>query len=434
MAARRVAKGPRDGSPAALSEHPLRAGALAEIHARPFPAIASNRVILHLAFSSEGGSTVSHAVMSELSRARGATPPAAGARYHEIGWGRGRLRWESHSEFTTFGWEGPAPARFGGAVAGHPFGDGFSPPGMLISAARIEVRRLTPGSLHLLDRFDQESLAVTVLEDGQSLVATDFRQDGDGMTVFLILEHGLAPARIGYFAKTAIDLETYRTLALLGLPLAHSLSGRLAVIEAELARLTRQMREAEAGAVQSLLASITRLAGELEAEAVASQYRFGATRAYGDIVAERLAMFGTARLPGHKRLHRFLDLRLAPALRTCRSVEQRLDRLSERLSRTANLLRTRVEVEIEEQNRALLDQMNRRARLQLRLQQTVEGLSVAAVSYYVVGLFYYLADAGQAWLPPPLTPKMAAGLFVPVAVLAVWSTVRRIRRHHRDDG
>ncbi len=418
---------------APMKPHPQRAAALGEIHARPIPAIDPGRVILHYAFMSDGGGAVSHAVLAELCRSRGESAPHESARYHDLAWGKGRLRWERHSEFSTFAWEGPAPARFQGTVSGHPFGAGFSQPGMLISAARVEIRKLTDASLGLLDRFDSESLCVTMLHGGQSLVATDFRQDGDGMTVFLMLVKDMAPARIGQFAKALIELETYRTLAMLGLPLAQSLSGRLSRFEAELARLTQEMRKAGPDSVQNLLDQITSLAGELEADAAASLFRFGATRAYGDIVQERMEMLAGEAMPGHRRIARFLDMRLAPALRTCRSVEDRQANLSRKLSRTANLLRTRVEVEIEEQNRSLLNSMNRRARLQLRLQQTVEGLSVAAVSYYVVGLFYYLAQALEHVLPAGVTPKAAAGAFVPVAVLGIWFVVRRIRARHSEE-
>ncbi len=76
--------------------------------------------------------------------------------------------------------------------------------------------------------------------------------------------------------------------------------------------------------------------------------------------------------------------------------------------------------------------MNRRARLQLRLQQTVEGLSVAAVSYYVVGLIGYLARGGQEAFGLPWDPAVATAVAVPAVVIMVWALVRRIRRHAAD--
>jgi uncharacterized membrane-anchored protein len=126
----------------------------------------------------------------------------------------------------------------------------------------------------------------------------------------------------------------------------------------------------------------------------------------------------------------FLARRMAPAMRTCITTEERQANLSQKLARTANLLRTRVDVEVEQQNRNLLKSMNERTRLQLRLQATVEGLSVAAISYYVVGLFGYLVKAAQEAGVLRIEPSYATAAFVPLAVLGVWLLVRRIRRKH----
>ena len=133
------------------------------------------------------------------------------------------------------------------------------------------------------------------------------------------------------------------------------------------------------------------------------------------------------RVEGFQTISEFMDRRLAPAMRTCESVAERQERLSARLMRAANLLRTRVDVALEGQNRDLLASMNRRARLQLRLQQTVEGLSVVAISYYLLSLIGYLARAVTA-AGVPLEVDLAVGLAVlPVAAL-VWFGVRRVRR------
>ena len=322
--------------------------------------------------------------------------------------------------------------RFGGDVANHPFGSNFAAPGSLISACRVEVRSLTPANRKLLERFDRDSLCVSLLGDDKSMLATDFRQDVNGMTVYLLLDGGLPEARLGYYAKLAIELETYRTLALLGLPLARTLSGKLSTAEVELSRLASAMRAASSEENEKLLDEINTLAAELEADAAASLFRFGASRAYGAIVEDRIEVIGRRKLPDYMAIGTFINRSLRPALRTCISVEERQDNLSRKLARAANLLRTRVDIEIESQNRDLLESMNKRARMQLRLQQTVEGLSVAAVSYYVVGLFYYLAKALKKFLPGSVSPEMAAGMFVPVAVLLVWWLVRRIRKHHSE--
>lgn len=412
--------------------HPEHAFVVGEIHSRPLPEFEGNRVVLHFAFMSEGGKSVASAVFAQLCRMRGETVPAAEMRYHAIPWGRGRLQWESHSEFSAFTFDAPAPRSFLGDLHDHPFAAGFAPPGSLISATRIEIRSNTPANRKLLQKFDPESLAVNRLSDGKSLLATDFRQDPNGMTVYLLLESGLGSAQIGAYAKMALELETYRTLTMLGLPLARSLSQRLSNMEVDLSRLTRDTKDATADESAELLAKINALAAELESDAAASLFRFGASRAYGGIVQDRIKALGNGALAGKVTLGGYINRSLPPALRTCASVEDRQANLSRKLARVANLLRAKVDIEIESQNRNLLSSMNKRTQLQLRLQQTVEGLSVAAVSYYVVGLFYYLAQAFEKFLPAPLTPKMLAGFFVPVAVLCIWLVVRRIRNHHSE--
>ncbi len=425
-------KGKRTETPPVLSfvEHPSRAMALGEVHARPFPEIAPGSVLIHFAFASTDGGAGSRDVMSRLCASRGAALPDKSARYHSIPWGRGMLRWERHAEFSTFLWDGPAPERFMAEVEGHPFNGGFAEAGQLVASCRFEVRKYDPENLKLLERFEKRALCVNLLEDGKSLIATDFRQDANGMTVFLMLENNMKPWRIGYFSKNTIELETYRVLALFGLPIAQQISTGLARFEAELGRLTTEMRAPEPEKGQALLDQMTRLAAELEADSAISLFRFGATRAYGDIFIERIAALGSGTLPGHKNFGTFLERRIAPALRTCRSVEERQANLSLKLSRAADLLRTRVEVEMANQNRNLLNELNRRGRQQLQLQRTVEGLSVAAVSYYIVGLFYYIAKAAKDQIPGHVSPEALTGFFVPFAVVFVALTVRHIRRSH----
>jgi uncharacterized membrane-anchored protein len=178
-----------------------------------------------------------------------------------------------------------------------------------------------------------------------------------------------------------------------------------------------------------LLADITVLAAELEANAALSLYRFGASRAYYNIVRERISSLNESGQPGFETIGAFLEKRLAPAMRTCQSIEERQANLSRKLSRATALLRSWIDVELEQQNSALLSSMNRRVKLQLRMQQTVEGLSVAAISYYIVGLFGYLVKPLDG-LGLPIKAGMMSALFVPVAIGFTWMVVRSIRKGH----
>ena len=408
-----------------------RSLALGEVHARPYPLVQSPRIILQLAFMTDGGAAVDNAVLAELARSSGVAAPQADARYYVIPWGRGSLRWERHTEFSTYFYEGPVPDVFGGEIDGHPFGDGFNPPGNLIAGVRLEVRKWTPKAEASVKAFDAASLCFSEVENGAAAAVTDFRQDKDGLTRILLLDRDLTPARVGALAQRLIEIETYRTLAMLGLPLAYALSPRMRRIEDELTQITQRMRkDAESGG-DSLLGEITSLAAELEADAAASLYRFGASRAYDGIVQERVASLGEVAVAGYETWGAFLQRRLAPAMRTCRSIEERQANLSRKLARATALLRSWVDLQLERQNSELLASMNRRAKLQLRLQRTVEGLSVAAVSYYVVGLLGYMFKALEKG-GLPVSATTMTGLSVPFVVLLIWWVVRQIRRHHGD--
>ncbi len=412
--------------------HKDRATALGEVHARPAPVINAPRTLIKLCFITEGGFAVDQAVLAELSRQNGISPPLERARHHRIAMGKGSLWWERHTEASTYLWEGPGAKNFDAAAVGHPFGEAFPAPGSLIAAARIDLVKWTKAQEEKqLANFDRSTLCASVTRNGRAIIATDFRQDQDGMTRFVVLDKGMAPQRLGALAQRLFDIEIYRTLAMLGLPVAQRLAPRMREVEDRLAELTHEMRSLEPAGVEELLDEMTALAGTLEADAASSLYRFGASRAYDNIVQDRLQNLEREPIAGHDTFKFFLERRLAPAMRTCRAIEERQASLSEKLARAATLLRTRIDVEVEKQNRDLLQSMNRRAKLQLRLQQTVEGLSVAAVSYYVVGLLAYLTK-GIGFNLPGISESALIALFVPVTLFSIWLIVRRVRKHHQE--
>jgi uncharacterized membrane-anchored protein len=418
-----------------LTPHPLRAAILGEIHARPFTAVETPRRILHFAFDTAGeAAKADRAALTNFCARRELEPLKPSAKHHRVTLGGATLRWEQHSEFTTYTWELPSqpgqpfyPAA--SSLAG-PMGH-VPQPGPLLVALDLHLLPDNKGQkIKVGNLFDHASLAVAENSDGSVLFATDFQADPSGFVRILLLDRGLGPERAGAVVQRIIETETYRTLALLGLPEAQRLSPSINRIELRLAELTEEMRSAhQLQDNQRLLDELTALAAELEAGAGASHFRFGASRAYNDIVQLRLQTIGERKVDVYPTWSSFLTRRMQPAMRTCITVEERQATLSARLSRAANLLRTRVDVELERQNRDLLKSMNDRTRLQLRLQTTVEGLSVAAVSYYVVGLFHYLLE-GLHEKGVPVDVTLASAIFVPVAILGIWFLVRRIRKKH----
>jgi uncharacterized membrane-anchored protein len=427
-----------EGNGARLAAHPLRAAVLGEVHARPFTPIETPRRVLHFAFetTAERGEA-DRAALAAFCAARGLIGPQPADKQHRVLIGATALRWEQHSEFTTYTWELPSETVGDGAPF-HPVASALASPMGLVPQPGPVLVAIDLHLLHDAERkivperlFDRASLAAADNSDGTALYATDFKADPSGFVRILIIDRKLGPERAGALTQRVLETETYRTLALLGLPEAQRLAPAVRRIEQRLAEVTEEMGHAQGlEANHRLLNELTALASELEAGAAASQFRFGASRAYEEIVQLRLQTIGERKVGGLPTWTSFLARRMAPAIRTCATLEGRQANLADKLARAANLLRTRVDVELESQNRDLLTSMNERTRLQLMLQATVEGLSVAAISYYVIGLFGYLVKGLHDSELVQINPTLVTGLFVPVAVVLVWWTVRRIRKRH----
>jgi len=427
-----------EGGAARLEPHPLRAAVLGEVHARPFTPIETPRRVLHFAFDTSGErGEVDCAALVDFCTRRGLLPPKPSDKHHLVAFGGTALRWEQHSEFTTYTWELAAERLAPGGAPFHPSASALAAPMALLpqpgpALVALDLHLLADGLESLAPErlFDRASLAAFETGDAAALVATDFKSDPAGFVRILVVDRGLGPERAGALVQRVIEAETYRTLALLGLPEAQRLAPSVARIEKRLAELTEEMRRAEGlTANHRLLDELTALAAELEAGGAASLFRFGASRAYNEIVQLRLHTIGERPVGGHPTWSAFLARRMAPAMRTCATIEERQANLSTKLARAANLLRTRVDVELEQQNRDLLQSMNERTRLQLRLQATVEGLSVAAITYYVVGLFSYVAEAASE-AGVPIHPGYATAAVVPFVALFIWGLVRRIRKRN----
>jgi uncharacterized membrane-anchored protein len=418
-----------------LEPHPLRAAILGEVHARPFTPMVTPQRVLHFAFDTTGGRAVDdRAALVSFCKKRGIDAPKPTDKQHLVTFGGATMRWEQHSEFTTYTWEFASekatPFQPSAASLATPMLN-ISQPGPLLVALDLHLLAEKKTKLAPEKLFDRASLAVAENSDGKALFATDFQSDPAGFVRILVVDRGLGAERTGALVQRVIELETYRTLALLGLPEAQRLAPAIAKIERRLAEITDEMRRPAALADNhKLLDELTAIAADLEAGAAASLFRFGASRAYNDIVQVRLHTIGERKAGSFPTWSSFLARRMSPAMRTCTNIEERQANLSTKLARAANLLRTRVDVELEQQNRDLLTSMNERTRLQLRLQATVEGLSVAAITYYVVGLFTYMAKGGHDAGLIHVDPSYLTAGFVPVAALAIWLILRRIRRRH----
>jgi uncharacterized membrane-anchored protein len=429
----------------ALDDYPDRYRLANELHARPFPELKAPCRAAFLAIKEpetgaerDRGRDLAH--LAALLDRFGAPHPAPDAAHYSGGLGRGFLKWEMHTEFVTY-------TIFADGVEAQPFkGDVFAlfpadwlaaTPGRVVSSCLVRVDTATAEQAEqAIDRdfpgwFVPESMTVSRVVDGAAVIAGDFRIDERGHSRFAVLaEPRIGTRRLGRIVQRLLEIETYKSMALLALPQAREVGAAVARLDGELATVVARMAasDGESDALDRLL----KMAAEIEHLSATSAFRFGAAGAYEAIVSQRIQVLREERVGGRQLFAEFMARRFDPARRTCRSAKDRLAELSDRAERAANLLRTRVDVANQAQNVEILRAMDRRAAMQLRLQETVEGLSVVAISYYAVNLAAGLL--GPLAEPSGLgKPELLALLTLPV-VAVVWFMVRRIRRRlaHRD--
>ena len=418
-----------------MREHEARSAILAELHARPFLPVEAPRRVYHFAFATNDAEVrEDRRALLALCEASGAESPPEDAKFCHLALGEWELRWEQHTEFTTYTWSTSQDDATDPFAHPDPLGEGeiaFLAPGRLVVATHLAIIGGGPSAESLAPLFKQESLCVIRASNAAAHMMTDFAVGPYKFTRLLIrMDRGDA-LRAGRAVQRLLDIETYRTMALLGLPDARRASPELARMEGEIAEINHELSQTEgARTSQHLLKRLSDLLASSEALSTRTAFRFGASRAYHAVVKNRLELIREEKEGSYTTVSGFFSARLDPAIETCNAVEMRLARLSTQVQRAIGLMRTGITFELEQQNRDLLEDMNRRARLQMRLQGIVQGISIAALAYYLSGLTTYLAkglkDAG--WLPKGITADMMVAAALPLTILASWAFMERVRR------
>ncbi len=426
-------------------EHPQRMLLNNEVHARPPEALEAPCRISYLALMLDPTSwEAGWQAVCTLAERYGAVPPPAGSNHYIADLGPFRVKWERHTEFLRYTFIVPG-------AGDDPFADPAinsvpahwlaNLPGKVMVAAHVAL--LPPAHKLAAPEQDPVTLATQVfarsqlvgsnVAGGAAVAFTDFRVQADGFSRFLLLDRGMTPWQAGRVVQRLLEIDTYRLMALLALPVAQGLAPVIARCEREVAEITAGMVTAAEVDEPVLLDRLTRLAAEIDSRQADNLYRFSAAVAYDELVQRRIAELREVRISGLQTWQEFTDRRLAPAMNTCRSVAGRQEELSRRVARATQLLATRVGVTREQQNQSLLAGVNRRVRMQLRLQSTVEGLSIAAVTYYIVGLVGYFAKAARA-AGVRVDADIAMGVAIPVVGGLMYLALRKTRALlHKDD-
>jgi uncharacterized membrane-anchored protein len=424
-----------------LTNHPLRVSLADELHARPFPQIMAPISAAYLAISSTGSVVKDRATLANLLKAMGHADQKPEGSHYFADLGMCKLKWERHTEFVAFTIFQVRRAEVLFADDPHEM---F--PSEWLQQTKAEV--LTSCVLEVAGPFGHkaaekmvtqeffkyfkaEGLAVSYVLDREAVISSDFAIDARGHTRLAILAIGqVGENRLGRIVQRLLEIETYKSLAMLTLPVARDIFAKVGDLNTDLTSAVQAIAEGE-GTTQERLDALLSVSAKIEYLQSQSTYRFGGAEAYNAIMSQRIEVLREERMQGRQTFAEFMMRRFDPAMRTCVSAQTRLRDISKRAARATDLLATRVTVRTNEQNRAVLHQMDRRAQLQMRLQETVEGLSVVAITYYAVNLATYLFV--------PVAKKfgfekyqLSAVLIIPMCIL-VWAMIRRIKLRAEKD-
>ena len=422
---------------AGIAEHQARFKLQNELHMGPSELISAPIQASHLALLIDADqATQERRLIAQLCEHHSVTPPADDVNHFSVQLGLFRLKWERHSEFSsyTFFSDAPFETPFAEpAISLVPDSWLESLPGEVLVATHIvlESKQQERRSLEELSMFfTANTLMGAEVAAGSAVVWTDNKIHADGFSRILIHDVELRTRQTGRLLKRLIEIETYRMLAMRPVPIARQYIPVLAEFDQRLAELTGNNSDTALQCLEDerkLLDKITQLAAEIEQISAHTTNQFNASLAYYSIVKQRVSQLREKRIQGLQMFHEFMNQRLTTSIDTCASVQQHLETLSTHVSRASSLLRTRVEISMEAQSRDLLQSMDNRFKLQLRLQEMVEGLSVVVLSYYLLSIVAYGLKALKA-SGVPLNVELSTGIAIPVVIGVVFFSIRRLRK------
>ncbi len=419
--------------------HPLKDALIDELHNRPFPVVDLPAQVSSLVFLHNGNREAELDQLIALAQSQGATAPKANADCYYQSFKEFDLRWEFHNEFSTYTvirHGEPEQALFTDIFSFLPSDWVKNLQGQVIAANHIDLRpaALAPKTeQEFAQKFNDQRLVGSKIYDGLATIWTSVQSEDDGFIRTLIIDEGLDSSQAGRVVRNLLEIAAYRSMTLLALPTARQLMPEVRHLEQRLVETNDKLNQlVSLEDEQALMNELIEEATQLEKLVADHNFRFSASEAYFNLTESRLDMLREQKIPTIRTLKQFHARRFIPAFNTCMSVVKRKENLSKRISRTSELLHLRLQLSLETQNQQLLASMDKRSEIQLRLQQTVEGLSVIAMTYYSMSLIELLLKPVVMENYLPISQGMALALITPVVFFgAIFLTLRIRKKLHR---
>jgi uncharacterized membrane-anchored protein len=424
-----------------MNIHPLKESLVNELHNRPFPVVQLPAQVSSLVFLHSGDRQLELDKLTDLANLYNVSAPSANADCYYQSFATFDLRWEFHNEFSTYtvirqNHDEQALCTDMFSLVDHDWANSLE--GQVIAANHIDLRpaATAPATREALDQqFDAQRLVGGKIYEGAATIWTSVQAQDDGFIRTLVIDEGINSSQAGRVLRNLLEIAAYRSMTLLALPIARELMPVVRQLERQLVETNEKLNDlASLEDEQNLMNELIAEATQLEKLVADHNFRFSATEAYFNLTESRLDMLREQKMPGIRTLKQFHARRFIPAFNTCMSVVKRKENLSKRISRTSELLHLRLQLSLEAQNQRLLASMDKRSEVQLRLQQTVEGLSVVAMTYYSMKLIEFLAKPIAIESYIPISEGTLLALITPLVFVGALLVISRIRRKlHRKD-
>ncbi|MDX1411470.1 MAG: DUF3422 family protein, partial [Nitrospirales bacterium] len=193
--------------------------------------------------------------------------------------------------------------------------------------------------------------------------------------------------------------------------------------------ITTQLESATSGTLQNWLTVLTQDFMKVSRMAESMRYKLSASVPYETIVISNLQALQEQPLTSGRLISDFIQHKITGVADGYQQLLRRIDALEKDFEGTISVIRTKVELLLQDHNIALQDQnlkmlasVDKTTKSQAILQHTVEGLSIIVIAYYLSGLGNYVFKALQeaGWLE---NATFASGVFVPISLLISFSLI-----------
>lgn len=416
-----------------MHDHSLRDQIVAEVHARPFHKLSGPLALCHQAILYEGvAEEVVNRSVRQLASLKSLPLPQNSEGFFFTRNDRWALRFEPHGEFyslTLYALATTEPPAFTDE-------EREQLPGAYLCGVEVICQPdvgTDPEPL-LEQHFNDHQVSGSSVMGAAGQVFTDFRERSDSrMSRVLVLQQPkMIDYRCGRLLQRICEIDTYRHMALLGLPLSNEMMPEVTALDQALAETVASIAEARREPAE-LIHQLMQQAARVEDLSARSANRLAASEAYFALMYSRIEELREERLEGIQTIEQFMDRRLDPARRTCKATGERIERLSKRIARSTDLVRSQVDLSIEGQNKDLLEGLNKRARRQIRMQAKLESFTVIVVTYYAFDLIDRTLRniLGDTELERQLS--LGLSLLVPLLAVGLFWYLRRLLKGYDEE-